>query len=390
MTEPDLTNLLERLGDRVDVSPPPLAAMNRAADRTRRRRTTWLAAGAAAAVAVVAAGTQVVGDGLGDGQGPASPPPVARPVPDDMRLVGIGGAAIAVPKQWRRNDLACGQAAGDTYIIGVSAIERCLALLYPADLDAVWLFEGRGTFRGGEDIEIDGVPAKRTPTTCSPGRNKRAIVTCRAAVYVPSAGARFQASSSTSRERVDEILDEVRILGGDKVAVPTIDPPDGPASADAYARRLREAGLTVVMKWQSHPGPAGGILGVQPAPGTVVGSGTEVVVILPRPAADRHEVLGLAAYRPDGTRRAELTDAQIRSGATVRLRVGDWISFHARGQAVYGADVAGSSLNVEHLPADNPYPRRATAVRAGTTTFTLTFTVGGEEVQVGSITVVVG
>lgn len=189
------------------------------------------------------------------------------------------------------------------------------------------------------------------------------------------------------------MLDEIRILDDDKVAVPTTNSSATHASAGAYASRLRELDLTVVMKWRSQQGPAGRILDVQPAPGTVVSPGAEITVSVPRPPAD-DMVLGLAAYRPNGSPTGslltELSDAQIRSGATVRLRVGDWISFHARGQAVYGADVAGSSLNVEHLPADNPYPRRATAVRAGTTTFTLTFTVGGEEVQVGSITVVVG
>ncbi|WP_109508297.1 PASTA domain-containing protein [Nocardioides speluncae] len=278
MSDRDLTDLLERLGERVDVSPPPLAAMTRAADRTRRRRTAWVVGGAvAAAVALVAGGTQVIGDGLADGTDPR--PPADRAVPAGMRLVGLGHAAIAVPNDWGRNEVGCGTPIKDTVVIDLTVTPACL-IQRPADVDAVRI--NVGVRRGGEDIEIDGTAARRTPTTCSPGQNDEGIVTCSASIYVPSEGVGFEASSSTSRERVDEILDEVRILD-DEVGVPLFDPLAGRVSADNYAERLRDAGLTMVKKWGAGQGPAGAILDVQPESGTVVEPGTQVTVTVNRP-----------------------------------------------------------------------------------------------------------
>lgn len=258
MTDRNLTDLLERLGDQVQVSPPPLAAMTRAADRTRRRRTTGAVLAAAAAVAVVGVGIQVVHDGLADGPEPAAPEPAAP------------AGQVAVP-----------------------------------------------------DFTVN-------------------------------------------------------------------------TDAQAFDEQLADLDLEMSTELRVDSGGEGRIVDVRPAPGTAVARGTDVTVVVstPRPPEDRM-VLGLAAYRPDGSptgsRHTELTDAQIRNGATVRLRVGDTVWFHARGDTtgIYGADVDGTSLEVKHLPADDPYPRSATAVRAGTTTVRLTFTTGGKTIEIGSITFVV-
>jgi hypothetical protein len=284
MTEQHLTDLLERLGDRVEVSSPPTAAMTRAADRTRRRRTAWVVGSAAAAVAVVAAGTQVVGDGLTDSRDSAPSSPAARPVPEGMRLVGIGHAAIAVPEEWERNHLGCGTPTADTFILDVSVTPACL-IPRPAGVDAVWLSwsdRNRG-FSRGEDIEIDGVPAKRTSTNCSPGRNEQGIVTCTASVYVPSAGVGFQASSSTNRERVDELLDEVRILDG-KVGVPPYNSLTWDMPFKDYARHLREFGLEPVRVERRIQGPAAGmVIEASPGSGTVLPEGSAVRVFVQAP-----------------------------------------------------------------------------------------------------------
>lgn len=281
MTDRDLTDLLERLGERVEVSPPPLAAMTRAADGTRRRRTAWVVGSAAAAVVVVAAGTQIVGDGMTDGRDPAPSSPAARPVPDGMRLVGIGHAAIAVPEEWGRNHLGCGTPTKDTFALDVGVIPACL-IPRPAGVDAVWLHED-DAFGRGEEIKIDGTPATRTPVTCSPGQNEGAVVTCSASVYVPSADVRFEASSSTSRERVDELLDEVRILDR-RAGVPPYRGLTWDMPFKAYAKRLREVGLEPVKVERRIQGPAAGmVIEASPPSGTVLPEGSEVRVVVQAP-----------------------------------------------------------------------------------------------------------
>lgn len=281
MTDRDLTDLLERLGERVEVSPPPLAAMTRAADRTRRRRAAWVVGGAAAAVAVVAAGTQVVGDGMTDGRDPAPSSPAARPVPDGMRLVGIGHAAIAVPEEWGRNHLGCGTPTKNTFALDVGVIPACL-IPRPADVDAVWLHQD-SAFGRGEEIEIDGIRATRTSVTCSSGEHEGTVVTCSASVYIPSENVRFDASSSTSRERVDEILDEVRILD-EKVGVPPYNSLTWDMPFKNYARHLREYGLEPVKVERRIQGPAAGrVIEVSPGPGTVLPEGSAVRVVVQAP-----------------------------------------------------------------------------------------------------------
>ncbi|WP_154402783.1 hypothetical protein [Nocardioides speluncae] len=75
----------------------------------------------------------------------------------------------------------------------------------------------------------------------------------------------------------------------------------------------------------------------------------------------------------------------------MRLKVGERVFFHRRGDitGLYAAEVNGTSLDVKHLPADDPYPRYAHAVRAGTTMVTLTFTTNGKKSEIALITIVV-
>jgi heat shock protein HslJ len=79
MTDPDLSELLERAGERTHVGPPPIASMVAGASRTRRSRTLMLAAGASAAVLLMAGGATVLTT-LG-GNAPQSPTLAGSPSP---------------------------------------------------------------------------------------------------------------------------------------------------------------------------------------------------------------------------------------------------------------------------------------------------------------------
>jgi hypothetical protein len=96
MIESHLTGLLERAGERTTVGPAPIELMHARVTRRRRRRALVSVTAAVAAVAAVG-GTALA---LRPGASPeVSPPPVASAspgvVPADMRLVGLGHAAIA-------------------------------------------------------------------------------------------------------------------------------------------------------------------------------------------------------------------------------------------------------------------------------------------------------
>lgn len=279
MTDRDLTDLLESLGSRVEASPPPLAAMTRAADRTRRRRAVLVVASAAAAVAVVAAGVQVVGDRLGAGNEPG--PSTADPVPAGMRLVGIGRVAVPVPEEWGTNELDCHAPSSDTVIIDPGPRPDCGAQA-PPGVDAVSVYSGSPLrdFVADQRYEIDGVRAERSRTTCSKFESEP--ISCAAAVYLPSEEVYFKATSRTDRATVDDLLDQIRILDG-QVAVPEVyDPFSDSTSYTDYAALLRAAHLEPVRVDRQTNGfpPRGAVIEVSPRSGTVLDHGSEVRVIV--------------------------------------------------------------------------------------------------------------
>jgi len=111
MTDHDLTDLLDRLGERTPVGAPPTEAMLGDAVRLRRRRTAWVAVGAAAAVAVVAGGLAAVTRGSdpgGEPDGPAVSEPTTFVPPEGTRIVGIGHTVVTVPRGWATNGWRCG------------------------------------------------------------------------------------------------------------------------------------------------------------------------------------------------------------------------------------------------------------------------------------------
>lgn len=394
MTERHLSDLLETLGDRVEVSPPRTAAMLRAASHARRRRTAWTIAGAAAAAALVAAGTQIVSDRLPGSNDPTRPAPTADAVPDGMRLVAIGRAAIAVPKGWSTGKMHCGTPLEDTVVIDPGAIRNCL-VPRPAGVDSVWVYESVPTrnYRADETYEIDGVRAERQQTSC--GRGNDESVMCTGVVGLPSLGVYFEASSSTSRATVDEILENVRILD-DRAGVPgylAVTSSRQEDSFDAYADRLRSVGLSLSKVEVTKPGmSAGFVLEVSPAPGSLLRPGEKVTVTVSAPPRGPAEELNVGmATEPLVGEPADLTDEQIRAGATIRLRVGGLIWAYAFGkrERSLAGELDGSSLVVDDWVEGPNYPHAWQAVAPGTTKVTLTISADGQRIELGTVTVVV-
>lgn len=75
MTDPNLTELLERAGERTPVWPPPIQHIVAGARRTRRRRALMLTAATAAAIVATVGGTIVLS--AFDSSSPDHPAPAA-------------------------------------------------------------------------------------------------------------------------------------------------------------------------------------------------------------------------------------------------------------------------------------------------------------------------
>ncbi|TCC20340.1 PASTA domain-containing protein [Kribbella speibonae] len=280
----DLTDLLARTADQTPVGPPPLDALHAGATRRRRRRTAGLTATAAVAVAAVIGGTTLL-----TSHEPTTPvtsrtPTPTTPVAPATRLIGFGHAAIAVPANWPTNKSRCGTPQQDTVLLhDPTAVLFCLAFR-PAGVESVGLYYGRprGDFHADETFEIDGVRAERQRTTCVMSKYPKANTpNCGGIVSIPSLKLWFQADSSTSAEEVERMLGQIRIVP-DQSGVPSywmgVGPPTGPLVAD-YLPLLTAAGLKAQYKRvQSPNAPAGTILGVSPAVGTMLPVGSSVTV----------------------------------------------------------------------------------------------------------------
>jgi len=397
MTEVELPDLLDRLADRVDPAVPPIDDMLRTAGRVRRRRATLTLAGAVVAVGLVGVGVPLV-SGLGSGDpGPsvASGPTGARePVPDGMHLVAIGHAAIAVPDSWGTNVMRCGTPTQDTVVIDVGAVELC-GFLTPQTFDSVWLEHGgpaQADYQAQTHYEIDGVPAERSKTTCQTVGN--GAQACTGTVHVPAEDAYFTATSATA-DGVDRILDRVRMLDG-QVGVPGFQEADlqddQSRAQETYVESLRALGLEPKVVLESHPGMQPGfVLGVEPGAGTVVEPGSTVTVTATAPPngpADEVQVGVNSLHGEMGYQ--DLTDEQVRAGATIRLKVGDTIWAYADGKraGTLVGELDGSTLAISTWAADPNLPHSWKVVSAGTTTVTLTITADGKRVVLGTVTVV--
>ena len=296
MTDHDLSDLLDRLGDRAPVGAPPTAAMLAAATRARRRRTTWLAVGSTAAVLAATVGVAAVLNRPAEQVLPEPAPGVVTPTPvvtpPGTRLVGLGHVAIAVPEDWGTNRLSCGTPQKDTVIIDQGFV--CLAQFpRPKGVESVHVYPGwygaygeRGKVET-ESFDLDGEPAERVTTICYHEFDDAAL--CRGAVYLREADATFVAESSSqdARSKVAEILSWVRVVT-DRVAVPGFQEANinwyhqDISSAEHYRTALEMLGLQVeIVSREPRMGESihvGRILEVSPQPGTMLAPGSVVTV----------------------------------------------------------------------------------------------------------------
>lgn len=274
-----LTDLLERTAEQTPVGPPPLDTLYAGAARRRHRRTAGLVA-AVAVVAVIGASTLLTW------HGPTAPvtSPTPAPAPPAMRLVGFGHAAIAVPADWPTNKSQCGTPKQDTVLIDDPSAALFCGAFRPAGVESVELHYGRprAEFRADQKFQIGGVPAERQRTTCSVSNYPKAnTTTCGATVSIPSLKVWFRAESSTSAAEVDRMLGRIAIVA-DRTGVPSYEALrvdlHGPTGT-AYAAVLRQVGLKSQFHSVRSPNyPAGQVLKVAPAPGTMLEPGATVTV----------------------------------------------------------------------------------------------------------------
>ncbi|MBB6629392.1 PASTA domain-containing protein [Nocardioides sp. KIGAM211] len=400
MSDHELADLLERSADRVSVSQPPLADIRNAACRTRRRRAALGGVVAVAAVAAVIGGAALAPSRSTDpGQRDPRPPAAAGngdPAPPGTRLVGIGRTAIAVPEDWGTNQVQCGAATRPTVVIDMPVRPAC-GLSSPRLFDSVWIEPGvnRSLFVPVEDVEIDGVTARRDEVSCDATGVGRGRL-CTGTVYLPSEDASYQAQA-TSAPRVREILSWIRVLANG-VAVPgfagfDLDHQDADAGAH-YRAALEDAGLRVEVTTEPRPGAkAGYVLDVEPAPGTVLAPGDVVrmtEVADPRGPADEVSIEVNSLGPGDNMDYRGRTDQQIRAGTTLRVDLGATVWVFGQGSRIgtLTGTLAGSSL----VPDDAPGPNRGRIWRAmarGTTTLLISIVADGQPVRLGSVTVVV-
>ncbi|MGW1340814.1 PASTA domain-containing protein [Kribbella sp. NPDC002412] len=282
MNESKLTDLLDRAAERTTVGPPPIDAMHAHATRVRRRRTVAVCVTAAVAVVAAAGGTAL----LTRPSASVTPPQVAstspQVAPTETRLVGLGHAAIPIPKNWGTDRTHCLTPYQDTVILARDG--HLCATPRPSGVESVQLGLGTPTlfeFTADENVEIDGVPAERQRTTCT-DENIGEVRTCSGVVRIPSLDTWFWAESSTNAAEVDRILSWIQIVPN-RVGVPDEQAVRGGSGSEragqTYAAALTRLGLTpkIQPKKSSHYLP-GDVLSVSPAPGTMLAPGATVTL----------------------------------------------------------------------------------------------------------------
>lgn len=410
MTDHDLDQLMERLGDRTPVGPPPLGAMREGAQRSSRRRLVAAGVAAAAVVAVVG-GTALAGglggsdDGRGDGGDVVAPDEGFTP-PPGTRLVGIGHLAVAVPEEWGTNETQCGTPQKDTVVVDQGAI--CLALVpRPADVESVELMGGDVPPEGAttDPVDIDGRDAELTPVECQTGPEavERGEV-CRARLYVPGqkASVVLSSSSADAEARVREMVSWVHWVDG-LIAVPGFQSIDlehqDDDAGEHYRRELDAHGLVARTVTEQRPGMKPGyVLDVDPGPGTMLAPGSVVAVtVVGAPGSPAEEVsVGLNSIGPgDSMDYRGLEDAEIRSGTgRVVVPLGGEVWFHpmAEEDHIDGrlvGEVTGDALEMDPRTDGPNVGRTWDAVRPGTARLTISLERDGRRHEIGTVTVVV-
>lgn len=404
MTDHDLSDLLDRLGERTDVGTPPTAAMIARAARLRRRRTAVGAVVAAASVLAVVGGTMIVAstptgdDGEVPEPGPETSAPTTEPVPAGMRLVAFGRIGILIPEGWATNATRCGTPTKETVVVDEGVVRTCLWIA-PKVHDSVWVAQGAGSApRDGESVTIGGLEASWTAARCEPDGASQTV--CSGSVMFPDEGVWFRARSATAAG-VDRILDRVTPVPDGQVGVPGTsqilygrDTQDH--SGKLYGDLLRGTGLQVRYLEEVRAAfTPDFILGVEPAPGTVVPVGSTVTVhVVGEPRGPRDEIsVAMNSENPnvEAMEYKSLSDEQIKAGATIRLGVGwkIWLYGHGKRVGSLAGEVVGHALVLDDWKEGPNYGRSWDAVRAGTSTIRVTIDVDGEPFELGTVTVIV-
>ena len=279
MDEQVLEEILESAAARTGVAPAPVAAMRAGAARRRRRRWAGRLA-ACAAAGVLAAGGLTAVLGADD---PSAPPVAgaddADAPPPGMRWVGIGHVAVAVPVGWSTNDLRCGVAKSDTVVVDQVRVDLC-ATAQPKDTVGVFVERRSTGFEPSTSTGfVDGVRVERSGPRSGGDRS------CAGSAYVPSEDALFRVQSTRGCDAVSDVLDSLRVFRDLKAVPGYADLPAFPfvASAERYMKRLSDAGFEVrVTAGSSADIERGGVVGVEPAVGTMVASGSVVTITLDR------------------------------------------------------------------------------------------------------------
>lgn len=280
----------DRLLDRIPVAPPPVADIVVAGHAARRRRRHVLLAGTSALVVLAVGGTlglqalpqpnQDVGvDEALPAGGAAGPDPGATSISGDIRLVGIGGAYVLVPRNWGSNDASCNTPIRDTVYFPYP--QDCISAARPRVSSvaiATDAFPEAGIRLDGLQAagELDGHRIVQNSATCElsdPGA-------CAQTFGIPDLNAYFHVTvqpDDGGEDTLTRIRESLALLGADQTIVPFV--PRG--SVDDLRRAMTDAGLEVEVKQTTCPPSAGcvaGVTDISPAVGTVVPRGSTVTI----------------------------------------------------------------------------------------------------------------
>ena len=269
------------------------AAARWAALRRRRRRTH--VAGLVGASLLVIGGGAVAAPVISDRSGHSghSESDDARQVADGrdlegMRVVGVGGASIAVPSDWRSNHASCGTPLSNTYYSpssrdcrsGTTPLVSSVAMdtQLPEDLAGPDPLRPAG--------EISGHEVRASAQVCfqsDPG-------VCAQTFAVPDLDAYFHVTVQTADggdELVRTIRESLRVLDSDQRGVPFVAGYEGETEV---VSALEAAGFAVQVERTTCPAVARcgiGVTGLEPPSGSVVPAGSSIVVGVVEPSSTR-------------------------------------------------------------------------------------------------------
>ncbi|WP_166389516.1 PASTA domain-containing protein [Nocardioides ochotonae] len=206
---------------------------------------------------------------------------------EGMRAVGVGGAAIAVPSDWRSNHVSCGTPLSDTYYSPVSrdcksgttplVSSVAMATELPEELAGPDLLSPAGEIRGHEIRVSAAVCFQSDPGVCAQ------------TFAVPDLDAYFHVtvrSTDGGEELVRTIRESLRVLEPDQRVVPFM----AAESQTEVVSALEAAGLAVQIDRTTCPptarcGP--GVTRMDPPSGSVVPAGSSIVVRVVEPSSTR-------------------------------------------------------------------------------------------------------